>query len=256
VPVHHTNEIAQSEAATGKHPWVKYWVHNEFLVLDKGKMAKSAGGFITLQNLVDAGCDPLDYRYFLLGGHYRSQLRFSWESLETAKNARRSLGERIRVLAQKAGPERIPGLVRGEGPGRAGESGFSERAGACLAAFDRALTDDLSSPRALAELWGLLRDPALEAGEALACAFDMDRVLGLGLAGIAGALGAENSGEEGEEEQRIARLIAERTEAKKARDYAKADSIRAGLKEQGILLEDGPEATVWRRIRDRNSPRA
>jgi len=66
IPIHHTNEIAQSEAATGKHPWVRYWVHNEFLVLDKGKMSKSAGGFLTLQSLIDAGYEPLDYRYFLL----------------------------------------------------------------------------------------------------------------------------------------------------------------------------------------------
>ncbi|MDR1107517.1 MAG: cysteine--tRNA ligase, partial [Spirochaetaceae bacterium] len=68
IPIHHTNEIAQSEAATGKQPWVRYWLHNEFLVIDKGKMSKSAGGFLTLQSLIDRGYDPLDYRYFLLGG--------------------------------------------------------------------------------------------------------------------------------------------------------------------------------------------
>ncbi|HPA11570.1 MAG TPA: cysteine--tRNA ligase, partial [Treponemataceae bacterium] len=89
IQIHHTNEIAQSEGATGKK-WVNYWLHNEFLVMDKGKMSKSSGEFLTLQYLIDKGFDPLDYRFFLLGGHYRSQLTFSWESMESARNSRRS----------------------------------------------------------------------------------------------------------------------------------------------------------------------
>jgi cysteinyl-tRNA synthetase len=234
IPIHHTNEIAQSEAATGKHPWVKYWVHNEFLVLDRGKMSKSSGTFLTLQSLVDAGYDPLDYRYFLLGGHYRSQLQFSWESLETAKNARRSLSERIRTLARSAGPGKQGGAEKGE------------KAASYLAAFDRALEDDLSTPRALAELWGLIRDPAVDGGEALSRAFEMDRVLGLNLESIAEE--AAPGGGDPEFTKEIEKLIAERAEAKKAKDYVKADSIRAGLKERGILLEDGPGGTAWRRI--------
>ncbi|MDR1025521.1 MAG: cysteine--tRNA ligase [Treponema sp.] len=259
VPVHHTNEIAQSEAATGKHPWVRYWVHNEFLVLDRGKMSKSSGSFLTLQSLVDSGYDPLDYRYFLLGGHYRSQLQFSWESLETAKNARRSLTERIRALALKAGAAAEGG---GGGSSESSESGvsgrglsdISDKARGYLAAFDKALGDDLSSPRALAELWGLIRDPEVEAGDALAGALDMDRALGLRLADA-----VRDAGQGGEDpglEQEIAMLIGERTEAKKARDYARADSIRAGLKERGILLEDGPGGTVWRRVPGWTVPRA
>ncbi|MDR2747749.1 MAG: cysteine--tRNA ligase [Treponema sp.] len=229
IPIHHTNEIAQSEAATGKRPWVKYWIHNEFLVLDRGKMSKSSGSFLTLQSLVDAGYDPLDYRYFLLGGHYRSQLQFSWESLETAKNARRSLNERIRALARGAGP---------------GKQTVSDKAAAYLSAFGKALEDDLSTPRALAELWGLIRDPAVEPGEALSRAFEMDRVLGLRLDSVAEEAGRGEDPELGEE---IEKCIAERAAAKKAKDYAKADSIRAGLKERGILLEDGPGGTVWRK---------
>ncbi|MDR1444952.1 MAG: cysteine--tRNA ligase [Treponema sp.] len=233
VSIHHTNEIAQSEAATGKHPWVKYWVHNDFLVLDRGKMSKSSGSFLTLQSLIDSGYDPLDYRYFLLGGHYRSQLQFSWESLETAKNARRSLTERIRALSLKAGAAGLSGRT------------LSDKAAGYLAAFDKALGDDLSGPRSLAELWGLIRDPDIDAGEALSCALDMDRVLGLRLAGAARDTG---QGEDPGLEQEIETLIAERTAAKKIKDYAKADSIRTGLKERGILLEDGPGGTVWRRI--------
>jgi cysteinyl-tRNA synthetase len=231
IPIHHTNEIAQSEAATGKKPWVRYWVHNEFLVLNKGKMAKSSGGFITLQNLADAGYDPLDYRYFLLGGHYRSQLQFSWESLEGARNARRSLLDQIRRLAEKAGKETV--------------SACSEKAGKYLAAFDKALEEDLSTPRALAELWGLIRDGELSPGEALAGVLDMDRVLGLSLAESLDTGGTGRAGDPALAGE-VERLIARRKEAKKAKNYAEADSIRQGLKERGVILEDTPSGTIWR----------
>jgi cysteinyl-tRNA synthetase len=235
IPIHHTNEIAQSEAATGKSPWVRYWLHNEFLVFGKGKMSKSAGTFLTLQNLVDAGYDPLDYRYFLLGGHYRSQLQFSWDGLSGAKNARRSLLDRIRGLAEKAG--KLP----------AAETGGDGETGVYLAAFNKALEEDLSTPRALAELWGLLRDNGPAPGAALAAAFDMDQVLGLGIRAAAeGAL--EKRPEDEALGREIEQLIAERREAKKAKDFVRADGIRQALKERGIALEDGPAGTIWRRI--------
>jgi cysteinyl-tRNA synthetase len=232
IPIHHTNEIAQSEAATGKRPWVRYWLHNEFLVLDKGKMSKSAGGFLTLQKLVDEGYDPLDYRYFLLGGHYRSQLQFSWDSLTGAKNARRSLTDKIRALAEKAG-----GVIQTEVSVRYTQS------------FNAALEDDLNTPRALAELWEMARDSAIEPRAALAAAFDMDEALGLGLRSV---LEAHLDAQQPEDEafrQEIEGIIALRTEAKKAKDFAQADSLRQGLKERGIVLQDGPDGTSWRRER-------
>ncbi|MDR1073105.1 MAG: cysteine--tRNA ligase [Treponema sp.] len=225
IGIHHTNEIAQSEAATGKRPWVKRWVHNEFLVLDRGKMSKSTGGFITLQTLVDAGYDPLDYRYFLLSGHYRTQLQFSYEALNGAKNARKSIADRIRVLADKAVdiPERVS----------------DEKAAAYLAAFKSAIENDLSTPRALAELWGLLKDNSVPEAEALAAAFSMDEALGLKL---------KDAAKKEEISSDIERLIAERTAAKKAKDFVKADKIRNDLKAQGIILEDTPNGVVWRKI--------
>ncbi|MDR3138793.1 MAG: cysteine--tRNA ligase [Treponema sp.] len=238
VPIHHTNEIAQSEAATGKHPWVRYWIHNEFLVLDKGKMSKSSGNFLTLPSLAEAGYEPLDYRYFLLGGHYRSQLQFSYEALEGARNARKSLRDRIRALADRAG-----GIPAPAGNGGGPELPAEGKAASYLAAFIRAMEDDLSTPRALAELWGLLRDTALSPGEALAAALDMDRILGLGLAEEAGKKGTEDP----DFVRKIEGLIAERSEAKKAKDFARADKIRQELKEQGIILEDGAGGTAWRR---------
>src|SRR6266851_7254480 len=84
IPVHHTNEIAQSESALGQQPWVRYWLHGEFLILDKGKMSKSSGEFLTLQSLIDKGYDPLAYRYLALTAHYRRSLKFSGEALDGA----------------------------------------------------------------------------------------------------------------------------------------------------------------------------
>ena len=233
IPIHHTNEIAQSEAATGKKPWVSYWLHNEFLVMDKGKMSKSAGGFLTLQSLVDEGFDPLDYRYFLLGGHYRSQLQFSFDSLNGAKNSRKSLIDKVRSLAQKTEKE--------EQKSAASDKDVAEY----IEAFNKALEDDLSTPRALAELWGLLREgPATK--EALAAVFDMDRVLALGLEDT--CKNETNNNVNDELTNEIEQLIIKRAEAKKAKDFTTADNIRQNLKERGIILEDGPAGTTWRRV--------
>ena len=102
IPVHHTNEIAQSEGATGKK-WVNYWLHNEFLVEKNGKMSKSSGEFLTLQRLIDKGYEALDYRYFLLGAHYRSQVMFSWEAMDSAKNGRKALVNRAKKVLEAAG---------------------------------------------------------------------------------------------------------------------------------------------------------
>jgi cysteinyl-tRNA synthetase len=228
IPIHHTNEIAQSEAATGKKPWVNYWLHNEFLVLNKGKMSKSAGGFITLQTLVDQGYDPLDYRYFLIGGHYRSQLQFSMESLEGAKNARKSLLDKVRALAAKCGSP---------------TAADTEKTAKYIEEFNKAIEDDLNTPRALAELWGLLKEGTAEP-ETLTAVYDMDRVLGLGLQDA-----VKNSDYKGGDDafaREIDELIAKRAEAKKAKDFAAADNIRQNLKNRGIILEDGPAGTTWR----------
>lgn len=228
--VHHTNEIAQSEAATGK-PWVRYWLHAEFLVLDKGKMSKSSGGFITLQSLVDAGLDPLDYRYFCLGGHYRSQLSFSWEGMAQARSARKALLDRFAELKRLAG--------RDVGAGTAGSS-----AARWLEEFDASLADDLAAPRALAALWQLLKDPEVGPAGAVAAALEMDGVLGLGLA-------AAREGEAQEIDEvlklKVEELVSRRLEAKKAKNWAEADAIRAELKSMGITLEDSPSGTVWKR---------
>jgi len=250
IPIHHTNEIAQSEAATGKKPWVSYWLHNEFLVMDKGKMSKSSGSFLTLQSLVDEGYAPLDYRYFLLGGHYRSQLQFSFDSLNGAKNSRKSLMDKIKSLSVKTGIEDIESQKLMAGDYKTGNKEqklavYGEEVYKYIEEFDKAIEDDLNTPRALAELWGLLKDgPAVK--ETLAAAFDMDTVLGLGLKE---ALKNEKNNKIDDEFAReIEELIKKRAEAKKTRDFKAADNIRQNLKERGIMLEDGPSGTVWKPV--------
>jgi cysteinyl-tRNA synthetase len=244
IPIHHTNEIAQSEAAFGKHPWVKYWVHNEFLVLDKGKMSKSAGGFITLQTLIDAGYEPLDYRYFLLGGHYRSQLQFSFAALDGAKNSRKSLLDKLKRISNEG-----PKGTGGPGPGAEAKNGSKERAESYLNDFNKALEDDLSTPRALAALWGVLKDGGISGGDALAAAFSMDEVLALNLKKE--VLDRQDSGPSADDPAfaaEIETLIAVRAGAKKAKDFARADEIRNQLKAKGIILTDSPAGTTWKKI--------
>ncbi|MEI6874647.1 MAG: cysteine--tRNA ligase [Spirochaetota bacterium] len=229
VPIHHTNEIAQSEAATGKK-WVNFWLHNEFLNFGKIKMAKSSGSFLTLQTIIDRGYEALDYRYFLLGAHYRSQLQFSWESLDSAQAARRALAERVLALREKA-PRPV---TRAE---------FGSAALARCESVVEAMAQDLATPRALAELWGLLKDASIPPAEALGAAFEMDRLLGLDLPGIERAAVAAVDPALA---ARVEALIAERAAAKKARDFVRADAIRGELASEGITLEDNPSGTTWR----------
>ena len=164
IPVHHTNEIAQSEAATGK-TWVNYWCHGEFLLMGNAKMSKSSGSFVTLPVLEGEGYDALDYRYFCLTGHYRSQLRFSYEALDAARSARKGIMERIAD-------------AKSEGPAATDPS---EKAREYMAAFDEAMENDLNAPKALSILWQMLKDNGLSSSDKLAAAYHMDGILGLGL---------------------------------------------------------------------------
>ncbi len=228
IPIHHTNEIAQSEAATGKKPWVKSWLHNEFFVVDKGKMSKSKGNILTLSSVVDAGFEPLDYRYFLLGGHYRSQLQFNFDALATSKASRRSLMERIWSLKEKAEPVRS----LEESPAIAEHR----------KAFWSALEDDLNTPRALAEVYMVLKNSSLSPGEMLGLIGEFDTVLGLRL------LEEERKIIEisPELKAKIDALVAERALAKKNKDWARADAIRSELSAMKVILEDSKDGTTWR----------
>ena len=247
IQIHHTNEIAQTEGATGKK-WVNYWLHNEFLVMDKGKMSKSSGNFLTLQYVIDQGYDALDYRFFLLGGHYRSQITFSWESMESAKNARKSLIKQVAKIA---------GNAKGSFPDKSKASAAiaalptDSPARAYIDRFRTAIEQDLNTPRAISELQGLVRDGAIPADDALAGLVLMDSVLGLSLADSARELleaQKKEAATPAESDPRVDALVAERIEAKKSKNFARADEIRNQLKGEGIILEDSPAGTTWRRV--------
>ena len=225
IPVHHTNEIAQSEAATG-HKWVNYWCHGEFLLNDKGKMSKSSGEFLTLPVLVGHGYNALDYRYFCLGGHYRTQLKFSYEALDHAKSARERLNSMVAELKAKAKPE----------------STISEKAESYKDSFFAALFNDLRCPEALAVMWKMLKDNSITEGEKLSLLYSMDKVLGLDLDKVE-AKKEEKVG--GEEEWK---LVEERKQAKAEKNYQRADEIRKELEEMGYIVKDTPQGPILQKI--------
>ncbi|MFN2311520.1 MAG: cysteine--tRNA ligase [Spirochaetia bacterium] len=237
IPVHHTNEIAQSEAATGK-PWVRYWIHGEFLVMTGGKMSKSAGGFITLESLEEMGYHPLDFRYFCLGGHYRTQLQFTEDSLNAARAARRNLLDRVGRLRSEV-------AARGEASGVSNVNELGDGAQAYMQAFEAAVAEDLNIPKALAELWQGLKDDSVAALDRLEIARRMDRILAIGV--TEAAEGVHDAEIPQEDSGEIEGLITERNEARKSKNFARADEIRDYLKGKGVVLEDGPEGTRWKR---------
>ena len=227
---HHTNEIAQSEAYLG-HPWCKYWFHVHHLNTTGGKMSKSKGEFLTVSLLEEKGFDPMAYRLFCLQSHYRKSLTFSWENLDNAKAAYEKLVARVAALTE--------------------EGTVDETAAAGLKVrFDEALGNDLNTSLGVTALYDVLKAEVNDATKrALIASFD--KVLGLRLLEHAAELRekektAASASNEGDAE--IQALVDERTAAKKSKDFAKADAIRAQLAEMGIEVTDTPQGPVWKRI--------
>ena len=216
IPVHHTNEIAQSEAATGKK-WVNYWMHGEFLLTEKGKMSKSSGEFLTIPLLQSKGFDPLDYRYFCLGAHYRTQLQFSIDGLSGARISRQGLMERVASLGEKA------------------SSNPSEAAKKYMDSFDEFVCNDLGMARGLSVLWGLLKDNSISDEDKVYAVRYMDEVLGLELDKACQT--KKDNGVPAEMQE----LLDKRAEAKKNKNWAEADAIRAKIEELGYIVKDTPQ---------------
>ena len=217
IPVHHTNEIAQSEGATGK-PWVRTWMHGGFLVnQNREKMAKSSGGFIRLKDVVDRGINPIAYRLLCLGSHYRGELAFSWEALEGAAQSLDKLIKNIVQLKEEVGTIASPLSI-------------SNEATAYLNKFYQCIDNDLNAPQAIAVLWSVLNDKKLIAQEKLSVLLKFDEVLGLGFT----AWQAVREDVPAE----VLALISERDSARKAKNFARSDEIRARLKELGYGVED------------------
>ncbi|MFC1741533.1 cysteine--tRNA ligase [Nanoarchaeota archaeon] len=226
VPIHHTNEIAQSEAATGKKPWVKYWMHNEFLVMDKEKMSKSSGDFLRMQSIVDKGYDPLVYRYFCLGAHYKQQLKFSWDGMDGAANTFARIKEKIIELK---------GLESGD------ESELDvEKTGKYIEQFKEALEDDLNTSQCLSLMWSVLRDDELVPGEKLEILYKFDAVLGLGMSGF--------EREEVDAPKEVLDRLEEREKARAEGNWEVSDLLRDKIKEKGFNIVDTPEGPRLERI--------
>ncbi len=231
---HHENEIAQSEAATGKR-FVRFWLHSGMLLVGGRKMAKSSGNFFTLRDLLSKGHDPLAVRYLLMSAHYRAQLNFTEEALADAGKA---------VEALQGTYRRINSIERTRAHSNAQLREVLSRE---KREFEGAMDDDLNTPRALAAIHRTARtvNRAIDQEEVSAKDVavvhhffsDLDKVVGI--------LGEEVKTEELPEE--AGRLIRERDQARANRDWATADTLRKELLAMGIVVEDTPSGTVWKR---------
>lgn len=216
---HHTNEIAQAEAFLG-HKWCNYWVHGEHLNDKSGKMSKSKGEFLTISLLESKGYDPLVYRFFCLQSHYRKQLVFTYESLDSATLSYQKLKERIKHLTNDKA-SLMPKAI----------SKYQEQ-------FRKALTNDLNTANALTCLFDLLKDKEVNDNTKLYLINEFDKILGLNLIEIKEKITAEVKAE-------ILNLIKIREEAKAKCDYKQADQIRTKLEQKGIILKDSKEGTTF-----------
>ena len=234
---HHTNEIAQSESYLG-HPWCKQWFHVHHLNTNSGKMSKSKGEFLTVSLLEEKGYDPLSYRFFCLQSHYRKGLVFSWENLDNAQGAYQKLIKRIAAL--KEGGEADQAVVQE----------YREK-------FLQQVGNDLNTSMAVTLLYDALKAKTDDATK-LAILGDFDQVLSLSLLEKAAQVRKEQAAQKttsagdytitGEGDPAVDALVLERYQAKKAKDFAKADQIRDELKAQGIEITDVPGGASWKRV--------
>ena len=232
---HHTNEIAQSEAFIG-HKWCNYWFHVHHLNTNSGKMSKSSGEFLTVSLLESKGYDPLVYRFFCLQSHYRKSLVFSYENLDNAVIAYNKLVAKIAALYK-------------EEQGDVDEAALEE----LKAKFRAAMDNDLNTSLSVTALYDVLKAKT-GAATKLAAIADFDKVLCVGLIAAAERIVAEEKRAAEEAAAAIANdpfacyvedMIAQRAAAKKAKDYARADEIRAELLEKGVVLTDTSQGTKW-----------
>lgn len=202
IPVHHENEIAQSEAAFGK-PLAKYWMHGEFLLVNGGRMGKSEGNAYTIDDVIAKGFDPLAYRYYCLGTHYRSKMNFTWDGLEGAQNALNNLRSAVRKLS-------ADGQVLPE-----------------IESFKSAISGDLNIASGLDVMWGLVKSGREDIGPTI---LEIDKVLGLGL--------DQYVGKKIEIPLEIKLLADQRLEVRKNKDWAASDELRDQIAEKGWIIED------------------
>ena len=225
ISVHHTNEIAQSESAIG-HKWVNYWMHGEFLVLDNGKMSKSSGDFLTVSRLMEEGYSPLDYRYFCLQSRYRKQLAFTFESLSIAQNSLKKLKSKVKNISEG---RKVEDTIDN---GKVKE--YQDK-------FSLQLSDDLNIANAFTVLSDVIKDETLNNSEKLYLIEDFDKVFSLELTAVEELIDNLDI-----DEEYIHSLIGERNDARRQKNWARADEIRNMLLEKNIELLDSREGTSWK----------
>jgi len=209
ISTHHTNEIAQSECATGKKPFVKFWMHNEFVDTGGTKMAKSDKNFLRLQSLIDKNINPISYRFWLLMASYRTKVNFVWEALESAETALKRLYGLYASLGKKVGKI---------------DKNYQQK-------FRDYLEDDLDTPHALSLLWDLFKDENISDANKKATVLDFDKILGLGF---------ENLKEIKKIiiPKKIQKLAEEREQARLDKDYKKSDELRKKINSFGYGVKD------------------
>ncbi len=221
IQIHHTNELAQSDAIYNKE-LANFWLHNEFLILKTKKMSKSKGEILRVETLIEKNINPLAYRYLCLGAHYRSELAFSWESIENAQNSLYSLYSKVKNLDQR--------------------EGFStEKIDQYKKEFLDSINHDLDTPKALALLWKILKSSELNDNEKYILALEFDKIFGLKLDQL-------EKDEEAPEE--IKKLSKKREKYRKNKDWQKADEVREEIEKLGYIVEDaGSDAIIKKRPR-------
>ena len=225
VPVHHTNEIAQSEAATGRK-WVNFWVHSEFILLNSEKMSKSKGGFITLDTLANDGFDPLAYKMLCLSTHYRKQINYSNESLT---NAARNLNKICKTLEEIDLPRNCD------------QNKLSPVAKELWDAFKLAIFNDLNTPQALAVLWQIIDHSEISSEDKINLLLLCDQILGFDLKNWQPT--------KIDLPEELKSLLEERKLARSNKDWAKADQLRNQIAEFGFIVKDqGTEQILTKKI--------
>lgn len=216
IPVHHNNEIAQSENATDKK-FVNFWLHSAFIKMEGGKMAKSQGEKILLKTLIERNINPIIYRFWILQAKYSTPIDFSWSSLESARTGFEKLVRNVKNL---------------DGSGNVNPQ--------YLEKFKSFIEDDLNTPEGIALLWELLKDNNVSDADKKTTILEFDKVLGLNLDNVEipeEYLDTDKLPEE------IKKIIEEREKARKEKDWAKSDSLRETIKSKGFGIEDSPQGT-------------
>ena len=219
VSIHHNNEIAQSESVTGK-PLANYWLHGAFLNIKDSKMAKSNGGFITLKDLSEKGYSPLDYRYLLLTAHWSTALNFSYESLDSAKQARQRLVQQVVSAREKNTADDGPDLK-------------------IIFEFTNIVNNNLDMPEAVSFLWKLVKSTDLS----MATFDELDKVLGLNLISEAKKRVELETSAENNIPEEVMILVKARDKARSEKNWSESDKIRDQIVKMGYEVLDTPSST-------------